>query len=262
MKKLIYRGLFLAIVGMFAVGCKKELKQTNVETEKKTFSESPLKSGYNFHYVGPVHNIVLDNLMNHSGWENMTSSEQSKYADSITKVELLSLNKDTTSMPNGFSLTYYNHALSYEGQEVLYASKVEDFLTDSLDFSSLTIDYYGELLSFILKSNHEGSESEDTKSEILSFAMDIETEESISDIEKEFLRGASSVAYYSISYWVDYDEDNPAGLSGWWKKALADVGGFTSGFVGSLVYNNNSSGNVNPFSAGGTVGGLASKLAG
>jgi len=77
----------------------------------------------------------------------------------------------------------------------------------------------------------------------------------------EMLKGACSVGYYSSIYWDDYDEGNPQALGGWWKKAIADVGGFISGFVGSLVYNNNSGGFVNPFADGGTIGGLASKLA-
>jgi len=260
MKKLIYGGLFLALVGIIFIGCKKELNQPNVETKNSTNSQTSLKSGYNFHYAGPVHNIVLDNLMNHLNWKNMTVSEQSKYTDSITKLELLALNKDTTSMPHGYSLTYYNHALSYEGQEVLYATEVEKFLADSVDFSSLTINYYGELLSFLLNSSDEGSNY--TKSEILSFAMDLETEESISDIEKQFLRGAISVAYYSISYWVDYDEDNPAPQTPWWKKAIADVTGFVDGFVHSIKLNSDNGFSFNPLNYGIQMGGFSSKLAG
>lgn len=260
MKKLIYGGLFLALLGIIFVGCKKESNQPKIESEDTPINETLLKSSYNFHYAGPAHNIVLDNLMNFSGWVDMSLSEKSKHTDSITKAVLLSLNEDTTSIPNDYSLTYYNYALDYEGQEVLYASEVEKFLADSVDFSSLTIAYYGELLSFILNSSDEGSE--DTKSEILSFAMDLETEESISDIEKQFLRGASSVAYYSISYWVDYDEDNPAPLSPFWKKAIADVSGFCTGFFGSIKYNDIMDSSINPFSTGVSVGGFASELAG
>lgn len=93
----------------------------------------------------------------------------------------------------------------------------------------------------------------------------IETLESrqLNDDERSLILGSLSLAKGTVDYWNAQDDifDGDIierGNGRFW----ADVGGFVAGFTGALVYNNNNGGgsDVNPFTAGTSVGAFASSL--
>ena len=93
----------------------------------------------------------------------------------------------------------------------------------------------------------------------------IETLESrqLNDDERSLILGSLALAKGTVAYWNAQDDifDGDIierGNGRFW----ADVGGFVAGFTGALVYNNNNGGgsDVNPFTAGTSVGAFASSL--
>ena len=83
--------------------------------------------------------------------------------------------------------------------------------------------------------------------------------------QRSLVLGSLSLAKGTVAYWNAQDDIFDGDIiergNG---KFWADLGGFAAGFTGSLIYNNNngSGSDVNPFTAGGTMGSLASALVG
>ena len=83
--------------------------------------------------------------------------------------------------------------------------------------------------------------------------------------QRSLVLGSLSLAKGTVAYWNGQDDIFEGDIiergNG---KFWADLGGFAAGFTGSLIYNNNngSGSDVNPFTAGGTMGSLASALVG
>jgi len=169
------------------------------------------------------------------------------------------MGEDTASLSVADLLVYFNHAESYEDYEGQYAQSVRnDFLVDSLNFSTTALEYYDDLLELIEEIDTSNVNS--LLGKFGNIADDARSDRSLRSSEQDLIVGAASVGYYSANYWDDYNDTTPL-ADGFWKRLIADVSGFASGFVGTLVLNAQYGWELNPIANGVAVGSLASKLA-
>ncbi len=227
--------LFIALLTT-ALSCKESNEGNSLQA-----NVDPPVLGLNFEnpyeYIGIEHNNLLAHLIN---------IQSNDYTDAVNYVAN-SLNEN----PNNF-LPY--SSIQNDFSQIM--TSPDNYLF-GLALPSQVMQVLSQVSNIIYQGNNVSQQLDN-------LALSTSNASGLSTQNRDMLMAAIALAKHSNAFWEE-NEDTQAGLSDKWKKRIADLSGFTAGFLGALTYNNNngSSGiDVNPFSSGAAVGGLASKAFG
>lgn len=225
------------------VSCSKESvneveeNQLNNETFRRSGSTNP------YEYVGEFHNEALAHMLNinSSNYQDIVDYLAPRMQEDPRNFIVFSLVEEdyNAAVANGYD--YYT-SLWVEGiieaKEKAYLNQLEVIMLNS-------------------------SSTDEFKNKIADVVDQLLQDESLNRTSQELLLSTTALAKHSYLFW-DAQETTSRAKKGKWGKFWADVGGFVGGFVGTLVYNNNNGGgsDLNPFTNGTAVGGLASAAVG
>ena len=225
------------------VSCSKE---SVTEAEENQFHNETLSRAGNtnpYEYVGEFHNEALAHMF------NISSSNYQDIVDYLAP----RMEEDSSNFI-AFSLVEedYNAAVA-NGYDYYTNLWVEGIIEEKEKA------YLNQLEVIMLNS----SSRDEFKNKIADVVEQLLQDRSLSRTSQELLLSTTALAKHSYLFWDAYEATSRA-KKGKWGKFWADVGGFAGGFVGTLIYNNNngSDPNLNPFTNGTAVGGLASAAVG
>lgn len=229
MKKLIYGGLFLAIVGMVVIGCKKDkLSRINKDSIVQNRNNPEDSIGY-FH-----NKMVRYLLLNNS----KGAVDNSHFIELIKNYLIKTYNKNVADKISSKMITYEKN----KSQANIYLKSiptgdlstkkgiVEAWVTEG-KISNKVSSYYKNLINSLSKldstTNSKGYIP--VINRISEIENNIQNDVEINDVQESHFLMVSSVARYSIYYWYEFktggivvnnpNGPTPSAIS--WKRVVA-----------------------------------------
>lgn len=218
MKKIIYGSLFLALVGIGIVGCKKE-----TATSSNTRFSNP------YDYIGKKHNEVLDLCLNDKNFYNLSNFEQHKWIYN----KMLSGNGS-----NGeFSLLSEELLHKFDNERKIWKDNDDLlFFYDSIVLvqPKSTHFYLNESKNICIKYQNDVSLIE-FKNDLSKLENKAFIDNRLTKNEKFLVLGSLSLIKNSYEFWKMKENDNNTAKKGKLSKWLADAAGFIGG-AGSVLF--------------------------
>ena len=236
MKKLIYGTLFLAIVGLTFVGCKKQSEPINTVEHTKSNKENNVsnfnKTTSNLTDYGDIHNAILDKFYSYNGdISSLTFMQKMTLIDQY-------LHEVNTNIAQGAFLQFLNENPSHKANLIILctrdvnqtdANSILSNLRDNNQISS-RVYYYSNLI--IQAYNADNSNIALVSTTLSDIENSIINDGLLNAQEQENLLKTISIGKGSASYWQNHEIPTPGKAPAWLG---ADAAGGTTAITSGLA---------------------------
>lgn len=203
MRKLIYGGLFLTVVGMGFIGCKKEKVETqsNKSIEDTNVLKSPQLTDY-----GDAHNQVLDLYYSQNPIQ-LTFTQKVELIDSCLSIV-------EPNIPQGSFIALLNANPTHEdyleslSQPGVNYEDAEIILNQISDDDGFSVNVYNYSIQILESYDAENENIFSVSKDIKQIESEILNDSDLSDQEKADLGKVISISLASIEYWQDNEIPN------------------------------------------------------